>query len=777
MKILIRYFSISVICLLFSTNLNAQQIKRSDIISAYVYNFAKNVQWQNEDLLNEFSFLIVGNDEDLFRAMKSLSKSKLLRNKPIKVSQAEELNNIENLQLIFITKDNEKKLVDIFDKIEGKNILLITDSFKDKRLIMINFLELKNETLHFEINKANIINQHIKIMEEIILMGGSEVDVAELYKEGQQSLRKLQKNTKTLENNLAQLEKTIISKTNEIETHKDSLNRYTQKIVEQQKILDKQSILLINSQNELSEELKKIAEQQKIFDLKSKELEDQKNALQEGQKLLSELNENKGKQNEQIDTQSKILKEQDKTIDRQQGYLYLLVIIIILVIVLLFQIYKSYKNKQELSKQLEVMVNQRTLELKKLNEELEERVNERTLELQKSNEELSITTKAIKNANEELLREIEIRKLIENNLVNSEKRLEDILNFAPILVYINNIDGKYLFVNKQFEKLMELSFANAVNRTDMELFSKERAERNIAQNNKVISTKQSQVFENASHKKDGIHYYIDILFPLFDSNNEIYATCGWSLDITDRKRSEQVLTEAKEKAESADRLKSAFLATMSHELRTPLNSIIGFTGILMKQIAGPLNEEQLKQLGMAKGSAQHLLELINDVLDISKIEAGQLVVTLSNFNFNKMLQKVISTVQPLADKKNLKLDIIIPDEEIEINSDERRLAQIFINIINNAIKFTENGFIKIESKITDKHIITKVIDSGIGISKNDIDKLFKPFSQVDIGLTRNHEGTGLGLSISKKLADKLNGTIEVESEEGVGSTFIVSLPK
>jgi len=197
----------------------------------------------------------------------------------------------------------------------------------------------------------------------------------------------------------------------------------------------------------------------------------------------------------------------------------------------------------------------------------------------------------------------------------------------------------------------------------------------------------------------------------------------------------------------------------------------------MKQIAGPLNEEQLKQLGMAKGSAQHLLELINDVLDISKIEAGQLVVTLSNFSFNNMLQKVISTVQPLADKKNLKLEMIIPDEEIEINSDERRLAQVFINIINNAIKFTEIGFIRIESKITDKHIITKVIDSGIGISKSDIDKLFKPFSQVDIGLTRNHEGTGLGLSISKKLVDKLNGTIEVESEEGVGSTFIITLQK
>jgi len=394
-------------------------------------------------------------------------------------------------------------------------------------------------------------------------------------------------------------------------------------------------------------------------------------------------------------------------------------------------------------------------ELKKLNEELEDRVIQRT---------------------KELVKEIETRTNAEKALQESEQRLENILNYAPILVYINDLNDRYIFVNKEFERLMGLSSEQVINKTDLELFPKKRAERNIAQNKNVISLKRAQVFENASEKEDGAHYFVDILFPIMDSNNEIYATCGWSLDITDRKKSEQILLEAKERAESADRLKSAFLATMSHELRTPLNSIIGFTGILMKQIAGPLNAEQLKQLGMAKGSAQHLLELINDVLDISKIEAGQLVVLLKTFDFGKMIHKVISSIQPMADKKNINLISEIGTNVKEAFSDERRAEQVLINIINNAIKFTDTGFVKIKCCIINNNIEVKVIDSGIGIKKKDMDKLFKPFSQVDSGLTRSHEGTGLGLSISQKLIEKLNGTISVESEIGIGSTFTITFP-
>jgi|WetSurMetagenome_2_1015567.scaffolds.fasta_scaffold00558_9 signal transduction histidine kinase len=232
----------------------------------------------------------------------------------------------------------------------------------------------------------------------------------------------------------------------------------------------------------------------------------------------------------------------------------------------------------------------------------------------------------------------------------------------------------------------------------------------------------------------------------------------------------------KEHAQSADHLKSAFLATMSHELRTPLNSIIGFTGILIKEAPGPLNNEQKKQLGMVQNSARHLLSLINDVLDISKIEAGQLKINLENFSLQEVIGKVLETNSPFADRKNLKLCVLSDNNIPNITSDKLRVQQILLNLVNNAIKFTETGSVSIRSFVSGSFIKIQVTDTGIGIEQDKIDMLFKPFMQIDTGLTRKKEGTGLGLSICKKLTEMLDGKIEVESKSGLGSTFTVSLP-
>jgi len=237
------------------------------------------------------------------------------------------------------------------------------------------------------------------------------------------------------------------------------------------------------------------------------------------------------------------------------------------------------------------------------------------------------------------------------------------------------------------------------------------------------------------------------------------------------------LAAAMKKAQIADQLKSAFLATMSHELRTPLNSIIGFTGIILQGIVGPLNDEQKKQLNMVRGSAQHLLSLINDVLDISKIEAGQLQIADESYNLRKTIEKAVESARPLADKKGLELACSISPEIENMTGDRRRIEQILLNMISNAIKFTEKGSVKIECETEDGKATVKVIDTGIGIKNEDMETIFQAFRQIDSGITRKYEGTGLGLSICKRLVELMGGKIWVTSTWGSGSTFSLSLPE
>ncbi|MFO7831002.1 MAG: ATP-binding protein [Desulfuromonadaceae bacterium] len=236
------------------------------------------------------------------------------------------------------------------------------------------------------------------------------------------------------------------------------------------------------------------------------------------------------------------------------------------------------------------------------------------------------------------------------------------------------------------------------------------------------------------------------------------------------------LEAAMEKAQSADQVKSAFMASMSHELRTPLNSIIGFTGILLQELPGPLNGEQRNQMHLVQKSSRHLLTLINDVLDISKIEAGQLELSPTTFEVRTSIEKMLAIIEPLATEKDLTLQCRIAPEVGLISTDQRRLEQILLNLLSNAVKFTDSGQVGVDCYCVEDGYVVEVNDSGIGIAEEHIPELFCAFYQVDSGLARRHEGTGLGLYICKKLVDMMGGSIQVESRSGIGTTFRIQLP-
>jgi PAS domain S-box-containing protein len=275
--------------------------------------------------------------------------------------------------------------------------------------------------------------------------------------------------------------------------------------------------------------------------------------------------------------------------------------------------------------------------------------------------------------------------------------------------------------------------------------------------------------------KDGKVWFVQAI-PVSDEQGKIIGILQTCRDVTERKEAERLLHE-KKIAEVANRTKSEFLANMSHELRTPLNSIIGFSDLLHEQVYGELNEKQTKAVGNISRSGKHLLNLINDILDLSKVEAGKLELNYKEFDLSNKLYAIKNLLSPIADRKNIEVKISVDKDLTSIQADEARFVQILYNLLDNAIKFShEDGLVQIEAIKKGDMVEIKVRDNGIGIKTEDQYKLFKPFSQVDSFSSKKFQGTGLGLSLVKQIVNLHGGYVWFSSKVGEGSTFVFTIP-
>jgi protein-histidine pros-kinase len=278
-------------------------------------------------------------------------------------------------------------------------------------------------------------------------------------------------------------------------------------------------------------------------------------------------------------------------------------------------------------------------------------------------------------------------------------------------------------------------------------------------------------------RKLGIEFPVEISLSPLQTDHGLLVTSAIR-DITDRKQIEHALRDKNSELERANKAKDNFLASMSHELRTPLNGIIGFAEFLSDGKPGAVNAKQKEYLEDILNSGQHLLHLINDILDIVKIQAGKLELNPEIFRLGDVIQEVRAGVRPISQNKHIQVDVEVSQGLDAVRLDKQRMTQILYNLLSNALKFTdEAGQVGITAELQGSlHFRLSVRDSGIGIKPEDISRLFKEFEQLEAGTDRRFGGTGLGLALTRKIVEMQGGTIHVESEPGSGSTFTVVLP-
>ncbi len=380
-------------------------------------------------------------------------------------------------------------------------------------------------------------------------------------------------------------------------------------------------------------------------------------------------------------------------------------------------------------------------------EELEQRVMERTAEIEATRQRLDLAASAGGIG----VWEVNLKDYI----VFWDTRMH-MIHGTGVADFDNSLDAWWKMLHPEDVKRSQVQFKTALQKTG--LFMDEY---------RIL------------HPDGSVRHIAANAIVLYDGDHKPERMIGVNMDITERKQAEEAMHLANLEMERALRTKDEFLANMSHELRTPLNAILGISESLEEQFVGALNEKQLKYTGIIRESGRHLLELINDILDISKIEAGRMELDFQNLSAEKICQASLRMIKELAQKKEQKVSFEIKGNVKTILGDERRLKQSLVNLLGNAVKFTSPGGsvgLEVNGHADTNEVTFTVWDTGVGIAESDIQYLFKPFVQLDSGLSREYQGTGLGLALVAQMIRLHGGRVHVESVLGRGSRFIITLP-
>jgi len=380
-----------------------------------------------------------------------------------------------------------------------------------------------------------------------------------------------------------------------------------------------------------------------------------------------------------------------------------------------------------------------------------------------------------------LIHDITGRKQAEIEIARQARLIESLLDSIPDVIFFKDVNGVYLACNPTLARLLGRTKQEIIGKTDFDLFDREVAEVFRMHDNLMFEQGKPRHNEEWLTYPDGRKILLDTLkTTLLDANGQIIGLLGISRDITERKKAEEEIIRAKNEAEKANLAKSEFLSRMSHELRTPMNSILGFAQLLNMDELSP---KQKRGVNHIIKSGKHLLNLINEVLDISRIEAGRMSLLIDPVQLNRVIRDVIDLIKPMANERQLSVKFEQQSDDLcYVKADAQRLKQVLLNLMNNAVKYNRPaGSILITVNPSANEYDTtylyriSVSDTGVGIRETDLDMIFRPFERVGHEKS-NIEGTGLGLAVAKKLLEAMNGRMGVESKPDVGSTFWIELP-